>query len=479
MSGGFLTRYAQHSFPPEYRANVFVDGEPRLTWTSLFFDAFPNADIYLVGGTVRDALLGRIPDDIDLVIRNVPIDTLENWLRSHGAFEVAGKRFGTFKFSPHGCASRSPIDIALPRKEFIGDEHYSGRRDLEIQFDPTLPIKSDLARRDFTINAIAYDIHRGKLIDPYGGLDDLHHGLIRAVLEPGERFFEDATRILRGLRFASQLGFGIEHHTWHAIKDFIGLTNKTVMLEDGTHGYVIPREAIGKEFLLGFVAHPAHTISLWSEAGALNMFLPEVTELEKTIQTLHLLEKPAFLAAHGSSSPSATTLVAALFSFIDEDPESRAFKTCKSLYFHQFPKNHKAFTDCKSALWMVEKMRMFEEHDPASLRPSEFEHMFCNERGRELLLLMHAVQVASGKHSIARERLHTARRILTQMMATICPDGETHLPHLISGNDLKALGIPEGPQYRELKNTVRDAQLTHRICTKEEAMDLVQKQINS
>lgn len=489
MSHGFLTRYANNSFPPEYRAALFVDGEHRLTWTSLFFEQFPDADIYLVGGTLRDVLLGRTPDDIDIVIRNVAIETLSSWLQAHGAFEIAGKRFGTFKFSPHGCAGQSPIDIALPRKEMIGEEHFSGRSDLSVQFDPKLPIQDDLSRRDFTVNAIAYDLRRHKFIDPYGGMEDLHDGIIRAVENPTERFFEDATRMLRGLRFASQLRFGIEEHTWRAIQEFIVLLNNTRMLEDGTHAYVIPREMIGKEFILGFAAHPTHTLNLWRSSGALKQFMPSIDTLqdvieedgknafERTIETLHMLEKPAFLRTYKRQKPSATLLVAGLFSHLQEDLSRNGFDVCKKLYFHQFPKRHRGFVDCSSVLWMLERLHTFEDQDPASMAPSDFERQFCNERGAELLMLMHAVQIVSGRHSVARERLHTARRILEHMMTTICPDGTERLSELLSGHDLKQLGIPEGPAYRNIKNHIRDAQLTHRIHTKEEAIALAREWI--
>lgn len=485
MTGGFLTRYAKDVFTPEHRASLFVDAEHRLTWTSLFYQAFPNADIYLVGGTLRDALLGRLPDDIDIVIRNVPIEKLEQWLQNHGAFEIAGKRFGTFKFAPHGCRNRTPIDIALPRKEFVNEDHKSGRRDLDVQFDPYLPIREDLSRRDFTVNAMAFDFRRCRMIDPFDGYTDLHDGIVRAVNNPSERFFEDATRMIRGLRFASQLGFAIEEHTWRGIREFVGLLNNTTMREDGTHEYVIPREAIGKEFLLGFAVHPTHTLNLWKSAGALGLFLPSIDRLsdiveddgqnafEKTLRTLHMLQKPSLLSVHKMHQPAPTTLVAGLFSYIDGEQRKEATHACKRLYFHQFPQDHPAHVDCSDVLWMVERLRAFEKEDPASMRPHEFEKTFCNQRGQQLLLLMHAVQVASGRHSVARERLHTARRIFEQMSEVICPDGKTQLEPLITGHDLKDLGVPEGPQYRELKNNIRDAQLTHRIHSKNEALDLV------
>ncbi|MCB0320619.1 MAG: hypothetical protein KDD60_06795, partial [Bdellovibrionales bacterium] len=297
-----------------------------------------------------------------------------------------------------------------------------------------------------------------------------------------ERFYEDATRILRALRFACQLSFGIEQNTWEALKKSVPLLNNTIMQEDGRHAYAIAREMIGREFLLGFVQHPTHAVNIWKEAGVLDLFLPEVAHLptnffQKTLETLHTLQRPALLAQHNLPAPSPTLLVAALFTYTGDDRRTHAHTTCKNLYFHQFGKNHFAHINCKDVFWLVDELHFFEEQDPAAMRPSHFEKKFCNERGQDLLLFMHAVAITSGKHSIARERLHTARRILEQMMKTICPDGDARLPHLINGNDLQQLGMKPGPHFREIKNHVRDAQLIGKIQEKDEALEIARHYI--
>lgn len=485
---GILSRYANFSFPPEYRAASFVSSEPRLTWTSLFFESFPNADIYLVGGTLRDAIIGVLPDDIDIVIRNVTIKQLRAWLQIHGAYDFVGKTFGTFKFVPHGCQSMTPIDIALPRTESIGQNHQSGRSDLEIKFDPRLTIKEDLSRRDFTINAMAYDLKRGNLIDPFNGLNDLYAGLIQAVGDANERFFEDATRMLRAMRFACQLEFGIEQDTWHAISKFIKLLNNTTLAEDGTHKYVVPRELIGREFILAFSKHPTHTLKLWLESGALNQFLPSIAglediiekngsnSLEKTQDILHIIQKPSLLTSHHLQKISATTFIAALFSCTDLNAQQDAFRVCKDLHFHQFPNSHRAHVNCRDIIWMLEHLHHFEEIDPASMRPSEFEKIFCTKRGQQLLALMHAVYIASGEHSVARERLHNATRIALRLTRDLCPNGEP-LKHLVSGSDISNLGVEPGPIYRKLIDHARDAQLSGKIQTKNQALDLLRTYI--
>lgn len=478
-----LVRYARLSISPEERVRVFVVGETRLTWTSLFYSDFPLAEIYLVGGTLRDAILGKVPVDLDLVIRNVEIEKIEKWLHAHGAVDFVGKNFGTFKFAPHGTASAEPIDIALPRTEIKSEESAGGRRDMKITTDHRLSIKEDLSRRDFTINAMAYELKQGRLIDTHAGLNDLMAGLIRAVGAPANRFEEDGTRMLRGLRFASQLGFGIEEHTWTAIKENIANLNNTRLNEDGKHEYAVPREMIGREFLLGFSMHAEHTLDLWEESGALELFMPEVfamskivesdgeSALEKTKKALHLLHKDTLLSQHERNSASSTLLVTVLFAFIENSKDLHAGKICRSLFFHQFSKNSRAYVDCAQVSWFLENIRMFESVDPASMRPSEFEKMFVTVQGRELLLLMHAIFIAEGRHSVARERLHAGRRIEKKMREFI---GD-NLGHLITGTDIEELGVQSGPIYRDLIDSIRDAQLTEKIKTPNEAKRMLRE----
>jgi tRNA nucleotidyltransferase/poly(A) polymerase len=482
MEPGILIHYAKQSAPPAFRASVFIAAEERLTWVSIFLSDFPDADVYLVGGTLRDVLLGLTPRDIDLVIRGVEIKKLKSWFGTNGAYKFVGTRFGTFKFTPHGQTNRQPIDIALPRKEMVGEDHNSARTDLEILVDPHLRIEEDLSRRDFTINALAYNVAEEVVIDPFGGLFDLDAKLIQAVEDANERFFEDATRMLRALRFSSTLGFGIEEKTWNAIKHFIHLLDGTTMTEEGTHRYVIPREGIGKEFLLGFLAHPVHALRLWKEAGALKMFLKEAAGLEHIIESgggsrqdylenlMNALHRGTLLEMHGYHSSPANVFVAALISAFEG--EASSIRLCRDFYLHQFPNSHPAHVDCRQVGWLVEHINDFEEVDPATIRPSVFEKQFMNERGRQLLLLMHAKCIASGMHGAERERLHIARMMLSQFSKRIAPNGVS-LPHLVTGADIESMGLVPGPVYRTLIDQVRDEQLMQKIHTTEEALDLL------
>lgn len=158
--------------------------------------------VYLVGGSVRDILLGRPPHDYDFATPLLP-EVVENSLRQAGVKPyLTGKRFGTItaKIASHH------IEITTFRTE----RYRTGSRKPEVEFIDD--ITYDLSRRDFTINAMALRPDR-RLIDPFGGLKDLKHHLIRTVNHPFDRYNEDPLRMLRAGRFAAQLGFRIERET--------------------------------------------------------------------------------------------------------------------------------------------------------------------------------------------------------------------------------------------------------------------------
>ncbi len=160
---------------------------------------------YCVGGCVRDALLGKAPQDFDLCTSATP----EEMHRVFSGFPLvtAGEKHGTV-----GVIFRKEVvEITTFRTE--GD-YQDNRHPGWVRFVRSL--ETDLARRDFTVNAMAYSPTRG-LQDPFGGREDLKNGILRAVGDPRARFQEDALRILRGMRFAARLGFSIEKATFEAM----------------------------------------------------------------------------------------------------------------------------------------------------------------------------------------------------------------------------------------------------------------------
>jgi tRNA nucleotidyltransferase/poly(A) polymerase len=168
--------------------------------------------IYSIGGKVRDEFLGKESKDLDILITGVPFEQLEEILSKYGVVNAVGKSFGVLKFKPKGATE--DIDVAIPRTETSTGE--GGHQGFDVKSDHTLPIETDLSRRDFTLNAMAKDIE-GNIIDPFGGQEDIKNKIIR-VVNP-QAFSDDPLRLLRAIQFASRFGFTIESETMKMIKD--------------------------------------------------------------------------------------------------------------------------------------------------------------------------------------------------------------------------------------------------------------------
>ena len=154
---------------------------------------------YIVGGAVRDYIIGLNPSDIDITTDATPEEVMNIFSKVY----PSGIKFGTVTVMVD--------DIGFEVTTFRTDGDYlDGRRPEVVEFGKT--IEEDLYRRDFTINAMAMDFS-GNIVDLFDGQDDLKNGIIRAVGDPVTRFSEDALRILRAFRFSARYGFEIEENT--------------------------------------------------------------------------------------------------------------------------------------------------------------------------------------------------------------------------------------------------------------------------
>lgn len=194
-----------------------------------------GGDIYAVGGIVRDAIMNKPSDDLDIVVRGVPYDELYSILSKYGKAtdtshekEEGDKDFGSTKFVSHnedfnaylkdnGVAR--DIDVMLPRKD-AKDPDIKGHKGIKSDVNPMYSIEDDLRRRDITINAIAMDID-GNLISTGTGLDDINNGVIKAVSE--DAFIEDPLRMLRAVRFNARYNYNWDDATIDLIKQNVHL----------------------------------------------------------------------------------------------------------------------------------------------------------------------------------------------------------------------------------------------------------------
>jgi tRNA nucleotidyltransferase (CCA-adding enzyme) len=230
-------------------------------------------DAYVVGGAVRDELLGIDAKDADFLVPGVDIDGLRVALAAHGHTEelvVASRPVGV-RYYPRDKQLRAlvpaGIELAPPRREVSTGP---GRHDFEIVVDPAATVEEDLARRDFTVNAMARRLTDGTLVDPYGGRDDLAAKTLKTV--SANSFAEDPLRIVRGLRFVSQLGLEPDEHTLEQMR----AEAPSVALVSGERvGGGLAADGMGELSKLLLGREPARALRLARDTGVLVHVLPE------------------------------------------------------------------------------------------------------------------------------------------------------------------------------------------------------------
>ena len=211
-------------------------------------------EAFAVGGCIRDSLLGRVPNDWDITTSAKPEDIMnifENTVETgieHGTVTVV--------------IDKEPYEVTTYR---IDGDYTDGRHPDSVEF--TENIEEDLSRRDFTINAMAYNNSTG-LVDVFGGREDLENRVIRCVGNPKKRFEEDALRMMRGIRLSAQLGFSIDKDTFNAIEE----------MADSISAVSIER--INVEFTKTLMSD-AKKIMIYHETGILKNVLPELYTIEK------------------------------------------------------------------------------------------------------------------------------------------------------------------------------------------------------
>lgn len=215
-------------------------------------------EAYAVGGCVRDSILGRIPNDWDITTSAKPMEVKKIFKRTVDT----GLKHGTVTV----LMESEGYEVTTYR---IDGEYEDGRHPKDVEF--TSNLKEDLLRRDFTINAMAYNDKDG-LVDIFGGMEDIEKKVIRCVGNPVERFTEDALRLFRAIRFAAQLGYDIEEETYKAIGELAPTLSK------------ISAERIQTELTKTITSDYPEMIKTAYKLGLTKVFMPELDVCFETNQ---------------------------------------------------------------------------------------------------------------------------------------------------------------------------------------------------
>ena len=222
------------------------------------------AQAYLVGGCVRDALLGIPNKDFDLEVYGVSYEALETALRPQGRVDLVGKSFGVVKFS---TGSGAQWDFSVPRRD---SKVAAGHKGFRIEFDPTITPREAASRRDFTINAIMFDPRTGEHLDFFDGRTDLQGRVLRHT---SPAFVEDPLRVLRGMQFAARFELTIAAETVELCRSIAGTYPELAV------------ERVGEEWFkwAAKARRPSAGLQFLKAAGWLRHF-PEIAALDGTPQ---------------------------------------------------------------------------------------------------------------------------------------------------------------------------------------------------
>ncbi|HYA94774.1 MAG TPA: CCA tRNA nucleotidyltransferase [Terriglobales bacterium] len=413
---------------------------------------------YLVGGCVRDLLLGREPADYDVATDATPDEVMHIFPRTW----AVGAQFGVVLV---------PVDDNVPEvievATFRSDGLYTdGRHPDQVTY--TRDPKEDVQRRDFSINGLLLDPLNGEVLDYVGGRADLAAGIIRTVGQPERRFAEDKLRMLRAVRFAARFGYQIEPATFAAIRQLRSQIHQ-VSCER-------VRDELVKMLTEG---HARRAFELLDQTGLLKEILPEIDRMHGVAQppqfhpegdvwvhTLLLLEG---LPEHASP----TLAMGALLHDVGKPPTFRvvpdrirfdghvevgvkmAEEICHRLHFSKHDTeqimrlvaNHMRFADVRemktATLKRFFRLPLFDEH-------LELHRLDCLASHRDLTL-----------YDFAREQF--ARM----------PAEQIRPKPLLTGDDLIAMGYAPGPRFKQMLAAVEDAQLEGRLQDTEEARKFV------
>ena len=417
---------------------------------------------YLVGGCVRDLLLGREPEDYDIATDARPA-------RVQALFPSSvdvGARFGVLLV----VSDSAQVEVAT----FRSDVGYSdGRHPDRVEYS-NLP-EEDVRRRDFTINGLMLDMETQQILDFVGGREDLRQGVVRAIGTPELRFCEDRLRMVRAVRFAARFGYVIEPATFQAI------------VATAPRITAVSAERLRDEITKLLTEGAARrALELLDETNLLKACLPEIAAMKGVAQppefhpegdvwihTLIMLENLA------PGSP-ATLAWAVLLHDVGKPPTfMSAEETGDRIRFdgHAEIGARMAVAICRRFRFSVADMEQIEAvvanhlrfKDVFQMRPATLKRFVRLPRFEEEHLALHRLDCLASHRNL--DAYEFVGRFLRET-----PPEEVRPSRLLTGEDLKAMGFKPGPLFREILQSVEEGQLEGRLKRREDALDFVRRE---
>ncbi len=382
---------------------------------------------FLAGGCVRDLALGVAPKDYDIATDATPEQVQRLFKRT----VLVGAAFGVVRVVLRDLGE---FEVATFRTD---GSYADGRRPVDVVY--TKSHAEDVARRDFTINALLLDPVTDEVIDLVEGLPDLERGLIRAVGEPAQRFAEDKLRMLRAVRFAARFGFAIEPETARAIAQHAGGV-----------GQVSVERIVTEVHATWATARPAHGVALWGELGLWPVVFPWAAQVELGALVSCFERLPAASARRGLAPDERPAVGWALLLDRAGPPDAeevlRGAKLSRELM--------------RAVLGVLAARPVLDDAGAATLAA----------RARVVTSPLAAALAAYA------EARHGPDAPTVQVLDALADDHRDHpLPEgpLVTGADLKALGLPPGPEFKAILAAVEDEVLERRIASRDEALAFV------
>jgi poly(A) polymerase len=429
---------------------------------------------FLVGGCVRDIILGREPADYDVCTDATP----DQVLRIFPGSLTVGAKFGVVIVvevpPPDSSASDAAAPIQVEVATFRSDIGYSDGRHPDCVVLAKTP-QEDVKRRDFTINALLMNPETSEILDFVAGREDLRAGIIRAIGKPEERFCEDKLRMVRAVRFAARLNYTIEPETLHAIQKLAPEIRQ-----------VSPERLRDELTKLLTEGAARRAFELLDETKLLPELLPEIARMKGVqqppqyhpegdvwIHTLLMLKQlpagcPPTLAwgvlLHDVGKPPTFTPPSGPDGRIRFDRHAEvgtrmAEDICHRLRFSN--------DDSEQIASLVANHMKFK--DVLQMKPATLKRFARLNRFEEHLEL-HRLDCSSSHRML--DNYDFVRRFTEET-----PVEEIRPPRLVTGDDLLAMGLKPGPTFKEILNTVEEAQLNDSIRTREEALILAKSLI--